>query len=310
MSGLPFAKASGSIDLRAVSHAGSIGEVRADLSCPVTQVECPNAGCGGTLARGSIREHRGGCGREEVECEYPGCEERMARAAVGKHVEASGTEHARKACEKMAEMEKKEAISRRVIAQQKEVIVAQTQLAEAEQEEKVAELEQEVAQQHEVISGLQTKMAEQNAFVRKRGEAMTHAFSWTTSRYSGRSFFQCCVPWSIDSWWSVPHTFINGVSGRCTIKKRVHGSFSHGMGFRLQEGPAGCTMHFKCSILDKDDKVLRVVSAPQDCDFLRAPVEIAGSGAEFDLTEEEDWAAVRADGSIKCLMVVHLYLPE
>ena len=31
------------------------------------------------------------------------------------------------------------------------------------------------------------------------------------------------------------------------------------MGFRLEEGPA-FTMHYKCSILGTDDKLLRVVS--------------------------------------------------
>ena len=84
------------------------------------------------------------------------------------------------------------------------------------------------------------------------------------------------------------------------------------MGFKLEEGPA-CTMHFKCSILDKGDSVLRVVSAPAQGDFREPPVTTGPVGTglrvSFDLTDADKAGAGRADGSIKLCMVVHLYLP-
>ena len=86
------------------------------------------------------------------------------------------------------------------------------------------------------------------------------------------------------------------------------------MAFHLSEGPA-CTFHHKCSILDKDDKVLRVVSPERRYDFQKPPGATApigkGVGSLFiPLTDAENALAVRADGSIKLRMVVHLYLPE
>ena len=64
-------------------------------SCPKAQIECPNAACGVTVARGSMAEHRALCPREEVECPCPGCEERMARGKVDGHVQVSRALHER-----------------------------------------------------------------------------------------------------------------------------------------------------------------------------------------------------------------------
>ena len=92
------------------------------------------------------------------------------------------------------------------------------------------------------------------------------------------------------------------------------------MGFRLEEGPA-FTMHYKCSILGTDDKVLRVVSpqvqiaaaprrakglechtglvihecSPGTNDFRKPPVElnVVGTGASFKLTATDKAGAVR-----------------
>ena len=88
-------------------------------------------------------------------------------------------------------------------------------------------------------------------------------------------------------------------------------------------------MHFKCSILDKDDRVLCVVSGDKAYDFQKRASEVSketkGRGASFNLTAAEKLAAVRPNssnssknahssngvaGSIKLRMVVHLYLPE
>jgi hypothetical protein len=47
--------------------------------CQLAEIECPNAGCGKTVARRSMTDHRDVCGREEVWCPF-GCRERMPRA--------------------------------------------------------------------------------------------------------------------------------------------------------------------------------------------------------------------------------------
>jgi hypothetical protein len=41
-------------------------------SCPEAPVECPNAGCGVTVASKDLALHRGGCEREVVDCPCPG----------------------------------------------------------------------------------------------------------------------------------------------------------------------------------------------------------------------------------------------
>ena len=41
-------------------------------SCPELPVDCPNAGCGVTVASKDLAQHRGGCEREVVDCPCPG----------------------------------------------------------------------------------------------------------------------------------------------------------------------------------------------------------------------------------------------
>jgi hypothetical protein len=260
------------------AHCGNAFEARAlvghEGSCPEAQIECPNAGCGVTVARGGMGEHRGVCGREEVECLCPGCEEWMVRAEVEQHVAVSGAEHLVKAWRRVAEMEEK-------VEKMEERMDEQAM----KQGEKSAEMEEKMAEQGSVIAVLQ--------------QALTRVFTWST-----------------DSDWSRAdsdlYTFTCGLSGRC-YSKQEENMQTHWMVFTLTEGPA-CTMHFKCSILDKDDQVLRVVSDPAWGDFRRPPIETAaierGKGASFNLTAAEKARALRADGSIELRMVVHLYLPE
>ena len=138
-----------------------------------------------------------------------------------------------------------------------------------------------------------------------RADALTRVFTWST-----------------DSAWvehpqrhlSFIKTFTDGVRGPGSTGEPADESFTHWMGFALEEGPP-CTMHYKCSILDKNDKVIRVVSAPEDADFQQPPIATSmegdgwGVGASFNLTAAEKAGAVRADGSIKLRMVLHLYLP-
>jgi hypothetical protein len=198
------------------AHCANAFEARAlvghEGSCPEAQIECPNAGCGVTVARGGMAEHRGVCGREEVECLCPGCEERMARADVEQHVAVPGAEHVRKAWRRAAEVEEK-------------VVVLEEKLEKME-----ATMEEKVAEQGSVIAVLQ--------------RALTRVFTWSTDS-----------DWSrVDS---NPDTFTGGIRGHCFSKMSTKETNEYWMGFALTEGPA-CTMHFKSSILDKNDKVLRV----------------------------------------------------
>ena len=157
-------------------------------------------------------------------------------------------------------------------------------------QEQVVGLEEKVAEQKEEIAGMQT-----------RADALTRVFTWSTDR-----------EWSEET--TDSYTFTEGVVGRCfnLLSDDERDAERHWMGFRLEEGPA-CTMHFKCSILDKNDKVLRV-SMPVRCDFRQPAVETGpvgvGRGVFFALTDADKAGAVRADGEIKLRMVVHLYLPE
>jgi len=139
--------------------------------------------------------------------------------------------------------------------------------------------------------------------LQKRAEALTRVFTWRT-----------------DGSWiekeSRKYTFTDGVRGicynTCPSTTDADDENKHFMGFKLQGGGA-CTMHYKCSILDKNDTVLRVVSDRQCCDFQKPPGATAkkgGRGIFFDLTEADKAGAVREDGNIKLRMVVHLYLPE
>ena len=223
-----------------------------------------------------LAEHLAVCGHEEVGCPCPGCEERMARAEVEQHVAASGAEHLRRAWGRAVEVEA-------MVAGLEEKAEEMEEEAE-EMKEKVTEMEEKAVEQDKVIVGLE-----------RRAGALMRVFVWST-----------------DSEWSVAdsdsYTFTGGVVGRCFNRLYTDEPYdgeNHLMAFLLEEGPV-CTMHFKCSILDKNDKVLRVVSDLVDYEFWEPPT---GKGATFTLTDADKAGAVRADGSIKLCMVVYLYLP-
>ena len=155
----------------------------------------------------------------------------------------------------------------------------------------------------EKMAGLQAKVAGQDSVIAalegRRG-TLTRVFTWSTDS-SGRSAK------------SDTHTFTDGVRGKVFSGKSGYKHIPHYMGFELDEGPASA-MHFQCAILDKNDEPLRVVSSERVSDIRKPPAKISpvgeGWGAAFDLTDEDKAGAVRADGSIKLRMVVHLYLPE
>jgi len=265
------------------AHCANAFEARAlvghEGSCPEAQIECPNAGCGVTVAREGMGEHRGVCGREEVGCLCPGCEERMMRADVEQHVAVSGAEHVLKAWRRAAEAEEKMVVM----------------------EEKVEKMEDQAVKQGEKSAEMEKKVAEQGSVIAVLQKALTRVFTWSTDCGWGR----------VDS---DAFTFTGGLRGRCySYTNKLQKEYKHFMGFTLEEGPA-CTMHYKCSILDKNDKVLRVVSRPEECDFRKPPAKTGpvgrGYGALFEPTAADKAGAVRADGRIKLRMVVHLYLPE
>jgi hypothetical protein len=72
------------------AHVGHEGR------CPKALIMCPNRGCGATVCRDSMGDHRGVCGWEEVECPSPCCEKRMLRVEVQLHVETSMVVHFQK----------------------------------------------------------------------------------------------------------------------------------------------------------------------------------------------------------------------
>jgi hypothetical protein len=243
--------------------------------------------------RGRVRElagHLALCGREEVGCPCPGCDERMARADVEQHVAASGAEHMRRAWEKVAGMEEKAVKMEEKVVKMEEKVAQQDSVI-VKQKGEIALLKKEVTAQNSVFAGLE-----------RRAGALMRVFTWST-----------------DSEWSKvasdSYTFTEGVVGSCYSELNTDDDYDfdddeiHFIGFILEEGPV-CTMHYKCSILDKNDKVLRVVSDLDYCDFREPPTETEGIGALFNLTDADKAAAARADGSIKLRMVVHLYLPE
>ncbi|KAJ1483433.1 hypothetical protein T484DRAFT_1800345 [Baffinella frigidus] len=216
-------------------------------------------------------------------------------SAVHLQVEASGVVHVLKAWGKTVEMEEK-------IAEQAKAMKAQENVI-AEQTEEIAGLRGENEEQNTAISMLQVRAEQQNSVIKaleRRAAALTHVFTWSTDS-----------KWSPQQ--SLEYTFTDGVSGYGSAGKPTDKDYTHWMGFALKEGPA-CTVHLKCSILDKNDKVLRVVGQESWSDFAEPPNETGpagtGRGAAFNLSEEDKTGAVRADGSIKLRMVVHLYLPE
>jgi len=166
----------------------------------------------------------------------------------------------------------------------------------------ITELQQTVEQQNRTIAGLQ-----------RRVEAQTKVFTWTDNRANGGY-----GPGRGDA--SRDYHFTDGVRGHCVVFCNPAGSTStHSMGFELLQGPA-CKMHFKCSVLDKDDKVLLVVSPPECGDFQQPAVSVGTGGrafVDFDLTAADKARAVvggvpggKYGGHIRFRMVVHLFLPE
>ncbi|KAJ1483610.1 hypothetical protein T484DRAFT_1799676 [Baffinella frigidus] len=172
-----------------------------------------------------------------------------------------------------------------------------------ELEAKVGEQSVEIAEQGRTIAEQEAALTEQIIVVagmQRRAAAVSHEFTWTTKGVQKDT-------------WSEEYTFADGVRGYCFD---MHGM--HYMGFQLMSpGPKMpfpvCGMHYECWILDKRDKLLRMVSLPEMGDFEKNPVQTAkkdnAMGISFEFTEEDSKEALRKDGSIKLRMVVHLYVP-
>ncbi|KAJ1480354.1 hypothetical protein T484DRAFT_1811043 [Baffinella frigidus] len=232
-----------------------------------------------------LSKHEGICPEAQIKCPNVGCGETVARRSMAEHRGACGREEVQCPCpgceERMARAEVGEHVEAAGVVHLRNRV--------AEMEERMSDLQTKVAGQGETIAALQS-----------RAPALTRVFTWSTGSAGSRQQ-------------SLPCTFTDGVRGHCFNGKSGFKHIPHYMGFALEEGPAS-TMHFQCSILDKNDKVLRVVSSESVYDVRRPPAKISPVGerwgASFDLSEADKAGAVRADGSIKLRMVVHLYLPE
>jgi hypothetical protein len=162
-----------------------------------------------------------------------------------------------------------------------------------------------IAKQNLEIVGLNEKVRELSSSIvghKRRADALTGVLTCTM-----HALWDCPK--------SPTYTFADGVSGFVSSEMEENGD--HWVGFTLAEGPP-CSMHFKCSILDKNDDVLRVVSHSSCYDAHEPPIDIApgrtedgaGKGARFKLTQADSDAAERPGGHIKLRVGVHLYLPE
>ena len=172
-----------------------------------------------------------------------------------------------------------------------------------EQKEEIAGLQGENERQNAAISVLQQLVEQQNRTITGllgRADALTHVFAWSVpSSWSDKS--------------SAVFTFADGVRGHASTGTPENENYTHWMGFTLDQGPI-CKHKCKCSILDKNDKILRVVSPESWSDFQRPSTSTrpvgGGGGAAFNLTDADIAGATRSDGTIKLRMVVHLFLPE
>ena len=227
--------------------------------------------CNALITARDLPEHEGSCSEEQIECPNVGCGVTVVRGSMAEHREVCNLEQVECPCPGCEERMARAEVEGHVAAS----VAVHLRLAW----KRVSEMEDEIKE------------------LRKRSEALTRVFTWSTDS-----------AWSVRQ--SLPYTFTDGVSGFALNNNKNNEQF---VGFFLKEGPA-CTMHFKCSILDKNDKILRVVSDPSRSDLAKPPFRTApvgkARGAPFKLTEEDKAGAVRADGSIKLRMVVHLYLPE
>ena len=257
---------------------------------------CRCAYCGNPFEVQALSEHGGSCPEAQIECPNAGCGVTVARRIMMEHRVTCGREEVGCPCPGCEERMSRAEVEQHVAAS------GAVHLRRAW--EKVAEQGSVIIKQQEEVAGLKTelqKVREEAEQMQRRSEALTRVFTWST-----------------DGAWrtreSGAYTFTDGLIGGCFTQMYDDRSDvgSYFMGFCLDEGPA-CTMHYKCSILDKNDKVLRVVSRPIDFDIREPPIKTGavgrGRGAWFDLTEADKAGAVRADGSTKLCMVVHLYPP-
>ena len=263
----------------------------ASETCAYRKNRC--ALCANPFEARALVGHEGSCPEAQIECPNAGCGVMVERRSMVEHREGCGREEVGCPCPGCEERMARADVEQHVEASGA-VHVRKAWKKVAGQDEKIAGLEEKVAKMKE-------KAVEQESVIAVLQKALTRVFTWSTNSKWGRMK-------------SDVYTFTGGLRGHCYNKnKSQNKENTHFMGFTLNEGPE-CTMHFKCSILDKNDKVLRVCSAPEDSDFREPPIETEavglGMGAYFNLTAADKAGAVRADGSIKLRMVVHLYLPE
>ena len=267
--------------------------LHAAKTCPYRESRC--AHCRKPFEARELEGHERRCPKARIPCPNAGCEVTGARGSMREHRQECGWEEVECPCPGCDELMARAEVEEHVEASGALHLRSAWGAAE-EMEEKVKGLERTVSAQADEIDGLNSVVAG----LERRAEALTHVFTWSTNS-----------SWTT-GWSDGTHEFTDGVIGYCSNSNRDNEEDAEDkwMGFMLYEGPP-CTMHYKCSILDKDGKVFRVVSDHQD--VREPPVQIERFeewGAEFRLTAANKAAVVRRDGSIKLRMAVYLYLAE
>ena len=262
----------------------SVAARHASEICAYRKAPCRH--CQGIFMVRDLPQHHKRCPKAHVKCKNKGCDVKGARGSMPVHYRECGWQVVTCPCpgcdKEMTRAEVEEHVETSGALHLRSAWGAAEEL-----EGKVEEQAVEIEELQGLVTGLQ-----------RRAEALSHVFTWNTdSAWRGRA--------------TPPFTFTDGVRGICVNSETDNdgNEDEEFMGFRLVEGPP-CTAHFKCSILDKDGKVLRVVC---DDDFGDPPTEVEiGSawGSAFTLTAADKAGAVRADGSIQLRMVVYLYLAE
>ena len=281
--------------------SGNVPDLASHLltECVYEQVPCPNkaAGCNERVPRHAsenhashlcayrsvvcahcvkpvearaLVEHQAACPEAQAECPNAGCGVTLTRGGMEDHQRVCGWEEVECPCPGCEEL-----MLRADVAQHVETSGAvHCQRAQL------------------IVAALSSEIHARDA------ATLTREFTWLTDR-----------------------TWAGGESDRQSFGHGIHGHcFSYMLGtkfamaFSLKEPLGECTMHFVASIIGKDDAhPSLVVSNMRYVDFQSPPIDIAhqgGLGKSFDLTAAQMGDAVRADGTIKLCMVIHLHLPD
>jgi hypothetical protein len=207
----------------------------------------PCAHCKAAVTARDLRRHQIWCPQMQVQCPNVGCDVTIARDTMRTHRQECGWQVVKCPCPGCDKEMLRVEVEEHVEASGALHLRSAWRVAE--------EMEGKVTSQAHYIDTLE----EQVEGLQKRAEALTHVFTFSTKRSE---------MWAS----SAPFQFTDGVRGRCEVSESDHKTLE--VGFVLLEGPR-CTLHYKCSILDKGDKAFRVISPWQSIDFGEPPTETA-----------------------------------